>query len=125
MSSCACSSSTSSSTARHWSGARTGESALQRSRGVERNCCRTGSSLESRRLFPHPACPERGPPMTSQHPADRRSFLVTGGLSCLGLGLSDLERLRAVPAASPAAEKRRRNSCVFLFLFGGPSHIDL
>src|SRR5690242_6936235 len=63
--------------------------------------------------------------MTSHHPADRRSFLVSGGLGCLGLGLSDLARLRAVPAASAAEQKRRRNSCIFLFLFGGPSHIDL
>ena len=46
-------------------------------------------------------------------------------LSLLGLTAADLTRLRAAPASSPAAEKRRRNSCVFLFLFGGPSHIDL
>src|SRR5207237_4134344 len=56
---------------------------------------------------------------------DRRSFLVAGGLGVLGLTLPDLRRLRSAPAATPATEKRRRNSCVFIFLFGGPSHIDL
>src|SRR4051812_27851516 len=55
----------------------------------------------------------------------RRELLRAGALSLLGLTASDLARLRAAPAASPAAEKRRRNSCVFLFLFGGPSHVDL
>jgi hypothetical protein len=56
--------------------------------------------------------------------ASRRAFLAAG-LTPLGLGLDGLARLRAAPAASPADQKRRRNSCVFLFLFGGPSHIDL
>src|SRR5690242_1587204 len=55
----------------------------------------------------------------------RRELLRAGALSLLGLTAADLARLRAVPAPSPAVEKRRRNSCVFLFLFGGPSHIDL
>jgi hypothetical protein len=54
----------------------------------------------------------------------RRELLRVGGLSLLGLSVSDLARLRAF-SAGPAAEKRRRNACVFLFLFGGPSHIDL
>lgn len=54
----------------------------------------------------------------------RRELLCVGGLSLLGLGTSDLARLRAVPAR-PALAQRRRNACVFLFLFGGPSHIDL
>ena len=55
----------------------------------------------------------------------RRELLCTTGLGAFGLSLSDLALLRAGPAGTPAAEKRRRNSCVFLFLFGGPSHIDL
>lgn len=55
----------------------------------------------------------------------RRELLRVGGLSLLGLTASDLARLRALPAATAAAEWRRSNSCVFLFLFGGPSHIDL
>jgi hypothetical protein len=55
----------------------------------------------------------------------RRELLRAGALSLLGLTTADLARVRAAAAPSPAAEKRRRNSCVFLFLFGGPSHIDL
>src|SRR3954462_14594920 len=51
---------------------------------------------------------------------NRRSFLATG-LTPIGLGLSDLSRLRA----TSSNDNRRRNSCVFLFLFGGPSQIDL
>jgi hypothetical protein len=51
---------------------------------------------------------------------------VSAGLGWLGLSPPALRALRAAaPADSPGAEKRRRNSCVFLFLFGGPSHIDL
>ncbi|HKI33520.1 MAG TPA: DUF1501 domain-containing protein [Gemmataceae bacterium] len=55
----------------------------------------------------------------------RRELLRAGALSLLGLTATDLARLRSAPAPSPTAEKRRRNACVFLFLFGGPSHIDL
>ncbi len=47
----------------------------------------------------------------------RREVLRIGGLGLLGLSSIELERLRA---GTPAA-----GSCVFLFLFGGPSHIDL
>lgn len=47
-----------------------------------------------------------------------------GGLSLLGLSSLDLSRLRTAQGAD-AASRRRNNSCVFLFLFGGPSHIDL
>jgi hypothetical protein len=64
--------------------------------------------------------------MTIPAVASRRQFLVSTGLGWLGLTPAALGRLRAAtPATSPGAEKRRRNSCVFLFLFGGPSHIDL
>src|SRR4051794_19444083 len=63
------------------------------------------------------------PSWRSNHPT-RRELLRVGGLSVLGLSALDLARLRAAPA-STEMEKRRRNACVFLFLFGGPSHIDL
>ena len=39
----------------------------------------------------------------------------------LGLGTGDLLRLRE----AAAARAPRARSCVFVFLFGGPSHIDL
>jgi hypothetical protein len=55
----------------------------------------------------------------------RREWLRVGGLSLLGLDVAGLARLRASPVASPVADRRRHNACVFLFLFGGPSHIDL
>src|SRR5439155_1551061 len=55
----------------------------------------------------------------------RRELLHAGALSLLGLSATDLARLRAAPASSAIVERRRRNACVFLFLFGGPSHIDL
>ena len=48
----------------------------------------------------------------------RREFLTAGALAPLGLTASGRSALRADPA-------KRRNSCVFLFLFGGPSQIDL
>lgn len=56
----------------------------------------------------------------------RREWLRVGALSTFGLTTTALQRLRATtPTNSPEGEKRRRNSCVFVFLFGGPSHIDL
>ena len=53
----------------------------------------------------------------------RRELLRVGGLSLLGLTTADLDRLRA--AAPRPQDRRRANACVFVFLFGGPSHIDL
>jgi hypothetical protein len=53
--------------------------------------------------------------MSGHHLFGRRAFLGAG------LTLPVLARLRA---ASPDS-RRRRNRCIFLFLFGGPSHIDL
>jgi hypothetical protein len=54
----------------------------------------------------------------------RRELLTAGALSPLCLALQDLAALRALPGSAGSA-KRRQNSCVFVFLFGGPSHIDL
>ncbi|HVW37328.1 MAG TPA: DUF1501 domain-containing protein, partial [Pirellulales bacterium] len=54
----------------------------------------------------------------------RRELLRAGGLSFLGLSAAELARLRAAASDSSGA-KRRHHSCVFVFLFGGPSHIDL
>src|SRR5262245_40579724 len=57
---------------------------------------------------------------------DRRVCLSAGGLACVGLTSRDLFRLRALAAGQDSRDApHRRNSCVFLFLFGGPSHIDL
>ena len=38
---------------------------------------------------------------------------------------SHLAKLRAEAANDASTAKKRQNSCVFLFLFGGPSQIDL
>ncbi|MSR79941.1 MAG: DUF1501 domain-containing protein, partial [Gemmataceae bacterium] len=59
------------------------------------------------------------------HSKTRRELLRIGGLSLLGINQTDIARLRAQTAPTPGGTKRRKNSCVFLFLFGGPSHIDL
>ncbi|HET6884258.1 MAG TPA: DUF1501 domain-containing protein [Pirellulales bacterium] len=56
---------------------------------------------------------------------NRRELLRIGGLSLVGLSAADLNRLRAHATNDAAVERRRQNACVFVFLFGGPSHIDL
>ncbi len=53
----------------------------------------------------------------------RRELLRVGALSALGMTSAELARLRAV--AADAAPPGKINSCIFIFLFGGPSHIDL
>ena len=50
----------------------------------------------------------------------RRELLRIGGLSLLGLSAGQLQSLRAQQPA-----RQRAKSCVFLFLFGGPSQVDL
>jgi len=56
----------------------------------------------------------------------RRELLRIGGLSLLGLSSIQLDRLRAeAPVANSATPKPRAKSCIFLFLFGGPSQVDL
>lgn len=54
----------------------------------------------------------------------RRRCLQAGGLTLLGLTTAQLAQLRKLSAAQGDSE-HRQNSCVFIFLFGGPSHIDL
>ncbi len=55
----------------------------------------------------------------------RRELLRVGGLSLLGLSSVELARLRSAAASQGVANGKRANSCIFVFLFGGPSHIDL
>ncbi|MFN0198847.1 MAG: DUF1501 domain-containing protein [Planctomycetaceae bacterium] len=55
----------------------------------------------------------------------RRDLLKVGGLSLLGLNQWQLAQLRAATSPDSSAQKHKRNTCVFLFLFGGPSQIDL
>src|SRR5262245_42445385 len=51
----------------------------------------------------------------------RRDFLRVGGLGLSGLTLTDILRARA---AASAAERTRDKAVIFVYLFGGPSHID-
>ncbi|MBS0264670.1 MAG: DUF1501 domain-containing protein [Planctomycetes bacterium] len=55
----------------------------------------------------------------------RRDWLNIAGINVLGLTLPELFRLRSQTASAAPAARHKGNSCVFLFLFGGPSHIDL
>ena len=52
----------------------------------------------------------------------RRSLLSAGGLGMLGLTLPGL--LRAEEAVAAAAPPVKAKSVIFLFQFGGPSHVD-
>lgn len=52
----------------------------------------------------------------------RRQFVQVGGLSVLGLSLPDFLRTRQLAAATGSA--RSPISCIFLWMRGGPSHID-
>src|SRR5262245_1974791 len=66
--------------------------------------------------------PDGGGPSAGRLGITRRKLL--GGLSfgLMGLGLSDLFRLRAEAAAGEAP---RAKACIFIFGNGGASHIDL
>src|SRR5690242_8266006 len=54
-------------------------------------------------------------------PVGRRELLRAGSSAFLGLGLADLLRAKARGAES----KPRANSVILLWLWGGPSHVDL
>ena len=60
-----------------------------------------------------------------QPPLPRRECLRIGSLGLFGLSAVDLVRWRALADGHVPPAKHQRNSCVFIFLFGGPSHIDL
>lgn len=55
-------------------------------------------------------------------PVSRRSFLEAGALGLAGFGLSDLLRCRAVAAA--AGRPTRPRSVIFVWLPGGPPHLE-
>src|SRR5919107_4721118 len=50
----------------------------------------------------------------------RRDFLHAGSLALLGLGLKDLEILKAAGRVDTTKDV----NCIMLMLVGGPSHID-
>lgn len=53
----------------------------------------------------------------------RRRLLQMGGISYLGLSLPGL--LEADASGTPDAPPRRADSCILIFLDGGPSHLDM
>jgi hypothetical protein len=58
-------------------------------------------------------------------PLSRRRLLQFGGLGCLGLSLPDLFRAEAARAADPTRTRTAPvRSCILLFFYGGPSHLD-
>ncbi len=60
-----------------------------------------------------------GPPQRTCDGWSRRDFLQVGGLAALGLTLPQV-------AAAPAQRTfGRARSCLVIYLFGGPSHIDM
>ncbi len=59
------------------------------------------------------------------HAKTRRELLRIGGLSLFGITQTEVARWKAQAVPQAVGTKRQKNSCVFLFLFGGPSHIDL
>jgi hypothetical protein len=58
---------------------------------------------------------------------NRRQLLQIGGVSMLGLNSFELQQLRANSEddENQSGYQKKNHACVFIFLFGGPSHIDL
>jgi hypothetical protein len=54
----------------------------------------------------------------------RRNLLRIGGLGALGLNLAGLFRAEARGAAAATASSRPIRSCILIFYYGGPSHLD-
>jgi hypothetical protein len=56
----------------------------------------------------------------------RRRLLQVGGLGCLGLNLAGLFRAEEARAAQPTSPRPAEplRSCILLFYYGGPSHLD-
>src|SRR5712692_7116946 len=55
-------------------------------------------------------------------PVSRRSFLEVGALSLFGMGMSDF--LRAESVAKNAGRAVREKSVIFIWLPGGPGHME-
>jgi hypothetical protein len=66
-----------------------------------------------------------GPQPRSCKAPSRRELLRVGGLTALGLGLPDLMGEPAVGSMARADGFGNARSCILIYLFGGPSQIDL
>ena len=56
--------------------------------------------------------------------ADRRTFLVAGGLGMFGLNLAHAARAAEAGSSSPAPRRAVAKSAILIWLSGGASHID-
>jgi len=54
----------------------------------------------------------------------RRHVLEAGTLGLMGLGLGDLLGLQTASGADGRSPRPRAKACIFLFMWGGPSHLD-
>ena len=70
--------------------------------------------------------PRHEPAAPRLHRFSRRQLLRIGGLGCFGLNLARLAEAEAAPALKPADRRSaaRLQSCILLFYYGGPSHLD-
>ena len=72
--------------------------------------------------FHHGACVIVPTGKSCPGPVSRRSLLQAGALGLTGLGLADLVRLRA--QAAPVAGSESDTSVIFIWLPGGPPHME-
>jgi hypothetical protein len=66
------------------------------------------------------------PNLAAARPLGRRQLLQAGGFGVLGLGLPRFLHARDAHAGRPAATGASNpiKSCILIFLYGGPSHLD-
>src|SRR5437899_231641 len=62
-------------------------------------------------------------PLLTRTDLNRRQFVKTGG-AALGLNLFSLLHAQAARESVAATSPARIRSCIFLFQYGGPSHLD-
>ena len=55
----------------------------------------------------------------------RRQLLRIGGMGLAGLNLATLFRAKSLSAEAPAGRPQTIKSCILLFYYGGPSHLDM
>jgi hypothetical protein len=69
----------------------------------------------------------RGHPDHEAAVINRRRLLQTAGLGCLGFSLPPLFQAQAAQASRSALPKSgaRIRSCILIFYYGGPSHLDM
>src|SRR5579871_458772 len=71
-----------------------------------------------------PTEPEMNPTLSCRGPLriSRRELLQAGAIGLLGL---DLPTLLRADTAAPRTDPARADSCILIFLNGGPSHLDM